>query len=239
MIENFSASSASKHINCHGSANLKLAIPHFEYPVRDPDAGRKGEGTRIHEILAQAAGLKRKDMRKVAEALEYVADIRDRRVFKTLIEETVVTDWLPVPGKTTVDLVLYVQDEIHIIDWKTGSIQVEAEENEQLLFYGISYGHLAPKAKGINFHIVQPWAAGGSSHWYADTARLAQFKAEAVAAQEAIQAGSVMLQPGDHCTFCPANPHSRGDKGRPLCPAMMSLLYPQAPIDEDEILGME
>jgi hypothetical protein len=36
--------------------------------------------------------------------------------------------------------------------------------------------------------------------------------------------------------FCPAYPHSRSEKGKPLCPATMALLYPPI-IDEDEILN--
>ena len=50
-------------------------------------------------------------------------------------------------------------------------------------------------------------------------------------------AGDTTLVPNDHCTFCPANPHSRGDKGSPLCPPMMQKLYP-FDVDEDAILAL-
>ena len=45
----FSASYANRYHNCHGSANLKTAIPGFEFPERN-NKGMKGIGTRLHEI---------------------------------------------------------------------------------------------------------------------------------------------------------------------------------------------
>jgi hypothetical protein len=85
-------------------------------------------------------------------------------------------------------------------------------------------------------HILQPWA-DGNNHWFADTNVMAEFKAKAIAAEAKVLAGDTTFGPGEHCKFCPANPHSRGQKGRPFCPAMMGMLYPPI-IDEDEILGL-
>ena len=147
-----------------------------------------------------------------------------------------MADWLDVPTPTTVDLVLHTQDEIHVLDLKAGKIPVEVIDNEQLLFYGASFGHLAPKAKHFTLHILQPWADGNSS-WEVSTLRMAQFMDEAREAQRKVLAGDTTFGPSDHCMFCPANPHSLGDKGAPRCPAQMQLLYPQ-PLDEDEILNL-
>ena len=60
--------------------------------------------------------------------------------------------------------------------------------------------------------------------------------ADAKAAEAHILAGSTTFSPGDHCKFCPANPQGRGAKGKPYCPAMMSLLYPQPAVDYDQML---
>ena len=60
---------------------------------------------------------------------------------------------------------------------------------------------------------------------------------EAIDTQQKILAGDVTFGPSDHCMFCPAYPHSRSPKGRPLCPATMQILYPTIGIDEDEMLG--
>src|SRR5690606_13978941 len=109
--------------------------------------------------------------------------------------------------------------------------------NKQLLFYAATYAALAPKAKGVNVYILQPWA-GGNSHWYVDATTLKQFMDEAIAAQQKVLNKDTTFGPSDSCTFCPANPHSRGDKGRPLCPTMMDLLYPDRGANEDEILSL-
>jgi hypothetical protein len=61
---------------------------------------------------------------------------------------------------------------------------------------------------------------------------------DAMVAEKKIQAGSTTFSPGDHCMFCEANPHGRGAKGKPYCPAMMSLLYPQETVDREAMLDM-
>ena len=221
---------------CPGSADLEAAIPGFESPEKH-EKGRKGEGHRIHDLLASVITLPLRDGEKMVEALDFVAKLRRTRRFKVLAEEPAVAEWLVSKPTTTVDLVLYVQDEIHIIDWKTGAIQVDAYENEQMMFYARTHAHLAPKAKGVWLHIVQPWAKGGNSSWFCDTNRLAKFTADALAAEQKIANGDLTLHPSVNCTFCPANPHSRGDKGTKMCPSLMLMLYPMT-VDEDAILNL-
>ena len=236
MPEKFSASQAKKFMNCRASANLELAIPHWTPPEDDPAADNAANrGSRMHEMFAEIMSLSAKDARMMAEAIAYVANIRSRRRFSTLIEKTAIANWLPSQPATQADLVLYVADEIHVFDLKTGTIPVSAFENEQLMFYAVTYGALAPRAKGVHLHIVQPWADNIDA-WFADTARLEQFMRDAQTADLQIRQGSTVLTPGDHCQFCPANPHGRGAKGRPYCPAMMTLLYPQPEPDYDEML---
>lgn len=237
MPQRFSASNAGKHMACHASANLELAIPNWVEPVEDRTADNAAnQGTKVHLLFADLMEMPNADMQAFHRALGYVAELRSKRRFKTLVEETVEAVWLNVPTMTTIDLVLYTQDEIHVIDWKWGRIPVDVIDNEQLLFYGRTVAGLAPKAKGVTLHIVQP-RANNMASWWVDTTRLMQFTDEAIAAQDAILAGSTKFQPSDHCTFCPANPHTRGLKGSPLCPEMMQLLYPQH-VDEDEMLNL-
>ena len=221
---------------CPGSADLEAAIPGFEPPEKNEN-GRKGEGHRIHDLLANIITMPLRDVEKMIVALDYVAKLRRTRRFNVLAEEPAVAEWLVSKPTTTVDLVLYVQDELHIIDWKTGVIQVYAEDNKQLMFYAACFLHLAPKAKGVWLHIIQPWAKEGSSSWYCSAAELQLFMQEAQEAEQKIIDEDTTLSPSDHCTFCPANPHSRGDKGRPLCPAMMNMLYPSY-VDEQAVLDL-
>lgn len=250
MAERFSASVAARHMACPASANLDLAIPGWVPPVRDPDKGAKGVGTEYHVFFANIAGLSAKDILAFSEAFAYVAAIRKTRRFNVLVEQTEEAWWLNgkpvtddtgatvlVKPKTTADLVFFVQDEIHVFDLKTGKIEVEVANNAQLKFGAVTYAPYAPKAKGVHTHILQPWAATGcSSHFYTTT-ELAQFRDEAIATEAKIQAGDTTFGPSDHCKFCPAFPHSRGDKGTPLCPATLQLLYPKV-VDENEILGL-
>jgi len=236
MSEVFSASKAARHMQCHASANLELAIPNWSPPVIDDMAGAKGKGTRMHELLEPLWSLGATDMKHVARVVEYVAELRSQRRFNVLIEQKMEASWLPSKPSTTADLVFYVSDEIHIIDFKWGKIPVEVFGNDQLLYYARTYCHLAPRAKGVTVHIVQPYA-DNFEWWEIDTATLGAWAVKAEAADAAIQAGDVTFGPSDHCLFCPAFPHSRGDKGKPLCPVTMAMLYPPV-MDEDEILGL-
>lgn len=235
LPDRLTASVAAKHIHCHASANLELAIPGFEPPIEDPTVDNAANrGTRLHELFAELMHGSTKDAKKFSEALEYVSEVRSRRRFRRLIEKTEDVVWLHAGLQTTADLVLYVRDEIHVLDLKTGRIPVEVTDNYQLLYYAATYGHYAPNAKGVHLHIVQPWA-DNMEEWFADTQTIADFMQQAVDAQMQIDNGDTTFTPGDWCTFCPANPHARTEKGHPSCPAMMRMLYPEI-LDEQEIL---
>lgn len=235
MAERFSASSAARHMACPASANLELAIPNYVPPVRDETAGAKAVGTNHHLLFEKLFLMSARDMRHYVTILEYVAALRETRRFKVMTEAKVKATWLQTEPTTTADLVLYTADELHILDPKTGKIKVEVFDNKQLLFYAACFAPLAPKAKEVTLHILQPWADNMES-WTVSTVELGQFMEDARAAEQRILSGDTTFGPSDACTFCPANPHSRGDKGKPLCPAMMHLLYPQV-VDEDAILN--
>lgn len=235
MKERFSASVAGRHMACHASADLGSAIPLWTPPLV-PSGKAANRGTNAHSIFEKIWEYSAKEIESFAKTLDFVAKIRMRRRFKVLIEETVEAKWLKTKPKTTADLVLYVNDEIHIIDTKWGKVLVECFENTQLLYYAVCYAPLAPKAKGVWVHIAQPNADNFDS-WFIPTDRLKKFMEDAIATEAAIEAGDLSFGPSDYCTFCPANPHSRSPKGKPSCPAMTKLLYPRIEVDEDEILN--
>jgi hypothetical protein len=172
-MERFSASQASKFMNCRGAANLELAIPNWVPPVDDRTADTAANrGTRMHEMFADVMSLSTKDIAMMSKALAYVAGVRATRRFMILSEVRVQATWLASKPYTMADLVLYTADEIHIFDLKTGVMPVEVANNAQLMYYAVCYGPAAPKAKGVHLHIVQPWADNMES-WFADTATLA------------------------------------------------------------------
>ena len=237
MPERFSASNAAKHMACTASANLDAAIPGWIEPVEDRTADTAANrGTARHEMLEPILNLTTKDVRGFARLLSYVADVRETRRFNVMVEQSVTAEWLASKPKTTADLVLYTQDEIHVLDSKWGKIPVAAYDNAQLLYYAVCYAPLAPKAKGVKVHIMQP-AIDNFDSWFIDTPTLKKFMDEAIATDMRIANGDLTFGPSDHCKFCPANPHGRGLKGRPFCPELMQLYYP-TPFHEDEILSL-
>jgi hypothetical protein len=221
---------------CPASAHLELAIPNWTPPIVDPAAGAKGRGTRLHKLLADVGDLPLADLRDYARIVTYVAELRSRRRFQVLTEHTVTAEWLKTQPNTTADLVLHTQDELHVVDYKFGRVPVELVDNEQLLFYAACYAGLAPRAHEVHLHVLQP-AADVMEEWVVSTSDLVAFVTAAQAAEDRVLAGDTTFGPSKHCTFCPANPHSRGDKGKPMCPAMMQILYP-APFNEDDILDI-
>lgn len=233
--QRFSASQAARLMQCPGSGNLDVAIPNWTPPVEDPNADTAANhGTLLHSVFASLMDLTLKDQKKFLEALTYVTEVQSRRRFKKLIEVPVLAHWLPSKPSTTADLVLYTQDELHVFDLKTGRNLVPVEDNTQLMFYAATYAGLAPKATGVTVHIVQPWA-DNMADWFVPTYTLATFMQEAKKAEAAVQNLDTSLSPGDHCTYCPANPHGRGLKGTPFCPVMLQVLYPPT-LDTEELL---
>lgn len=143
-------------------------------------------------------------------------------------EVPVKATWLEGLYTTTPDLVAYesLSKTLTVVDFKAGAIPVDAIDNDQLLYYAACYYHtLHPIADvtSVRMEIIQP---GNTSEHSITIDELETWIKKAVAAEEEILKGSLKLVPGDGCTFCPANPHTRGDKGAPLCPAMMEVLYP-------------
>mgnify|MGYP002350193812 CR=1 FL=1 len=235
--ERFSASVASKHVACHASANLELAIPDITLPGPSEDTAASARGTAMHLILEQAGEYTARQMLGIAEAMGYVAELRMKRRFKVMNEASGTGWWLTDTPRTKADVVLYLADEIHVVDYKFGTIPVAASGNSQGMYYALAFAPLAPKAKGVWFHIVQPFAKNIEAVFFT-AAELEQFKQETIAADVAIQAGSTKFGPSDSCMFCPANPHGRGTKADKFCPAMLSMLYPIV-VDEDAILADE
>lgn len=235
MNQQFSASKVGRLMTCHASANLDLAIPDWAPPVEDRTADNAANrGTSMHGIMAQIMQLARVDGKNFSDALVYITEVRSLRRFSEMVEMTAAATWLPGSPDTTADLVFYTTDEMHIIDLKTGRIPVHPEDNPQLLFYAATYGGLAPRAKGVTLHIVQPWA-DVMRGWFAPASVIQKFMDDVRQAHTAVAHGSTVFTPGDHCMFCPANPYGRGQRGAPLCPAVMEMLYPTVSVTVDDL----
>ena len=183
-----------------------------------------------------------KMLRFIVDALDYLIRLKYKRsrTGETKMwsaERTYECTWLTSRPKTTVDVVGYGTRTLDILDWKSGKIPVSPVENDQLMFYAVSalaeWSNVT-SVQRVVMHIVQP---GNIDNWECSIAELMAWKRRAQHTDSLIQQKDLTLRPSDHCTFCPANPHSRGDKAKPYCPAMMEMLYPSV-ADEDEIFAM-
>lgn len=177
----------------------------------------------------------------LALAAEYMGNlIGDLHAYPEDIraEAPLTATWLAGESGTTPDVVILGDEELHVVDYKTGRIPVTVEDNDQLLFYAASamqeYYSVATRPDTIVVHIVQP---GNMASWTFDREYLEKWMRKAYDAEQRILNGDLSLRPSDHCTFCPANPHTRGDKATVKCPAMMEILYPPS-YDEDEIFAL-
>ena len=218
----------------HKSKRTKYLLdPHIDedwaQDVRDADAR--------YDLLLSCADFTPKEMRFIADCMDYIIDRADEAAHQTQStvslrpEANVRADWLPSRPTVTCDLVMFNGSFLEVCDYKTGSIPVDAQENEQLMFYAASFLELAPRAKEIFMRIIQP---GNESVWSCTREYLEQWMNTAINADRRIMQKDLTLRAGDHCTFCPANPHTRGVKSEVLCPVKMEQLYP-AKVNMDEV----
>ena len=156
----------------------------------------------------------------LAEALRKVNSIMESmEEWDILIETKRTATWLITEPSTTVDLILYNDEVIYIIDLKMGDIPVSPIYNEQLMYYAMTF-----RRPNQRMHLVI-LQRNNIEEWSLPTSVLLAWVEKMQDSERAILDGDLTLKAGDHCKFCPANPHTRGDKGNKACPAMMSLLY--------------
>lgn len=172
-----------------------------------------------------------KMMRFIAHGIRVTVSIFQSAIggYNWKAERSYDVGWLKTKPQTTPDFWYYDQraQKLTVLDYKSGVIPVDAKDNNQLMYYAatvFSGERSVTAAQEFELVILQP---GHDSRHTITVAELLEWMATAQAAEQRIIDGDLTLQPSDKgCTFCPANPHTRGDKGTPLCPAMMQLLYP-------------
>jgi Protein of unknown function (DUF2800) len=189
----------------------------------------------INDWLPELREYPPKTLRFLADAAEYMALLKERVVPRAAVygEQSVVATWLPSTPPTTPDVALVGDSVLEIVDYKTGAIKVEPEDNDQLMFYAACWLKMAPNATEFTVHVLQP---DNLASWTAPISYLKGWMEKAIAADWRIQMKDLTLNPSDHCTFCPANPWGRGDKSEAKCPAQHKLLYPPV-FDEDELFA--
>ena len=198
-------STAERVINCPGSVALAAQMP----PQVENEAMR--EGTRRHELVAEILNEKidsrSVDDEKVLEALDLFDNEFDPKGYALFdVEERVEYPW----NKTifgTADVIGRLSDtKAFVLDFKFGDgYQVEAEENQQLMFYAaaaLESGHWSMKGRtDVELIIIQPPFIRRSM---IDIRRLHDFSADLKRAVKQAQAPDAPIVEGSHCRFCPA-----------------------------------
>ena len=159
-------------------------------------------------------------IRFLADCVDYIADIMDdhpNAVVRT--EVTVKATWLSTEPNTTVDIIITDGDDLWVIDLKAGTIAVEVVGNEQLLYYAACFD---TDQLRLHLAILQQDNIG---EWDVTPLFLQAWMYQMQDSEQAILDGDMTFRAGSHCTFCPANPRGKGDKGYPFCPEMIEILY--------------
>ena len=241
-------STAKRVMNCPGSVALvKLAPP-------SPSSTYADKGTLLHDAISEVL----LDDKMPAELIgrEYEGQILDQDMIDQKLQpaldllDTLDPEWKMqyaietrvgfgayLPGAFgSCDVLGRLGDVAYVIDWKFGDgIAVDAEQNEQLMYYAAAamrtpeVAWVFDGATSIECVIIQPPAI---RQWTTTPKRIGQF---ARALKKAVKVASLpdaKLNPGDHCRFCPA---------KPTCPAMTGAVDRALKVKldavDDEMLG--
>jgi len=212
-------SSAKRVINCPGSVALVTKVP------PKPSSSYAEEGTFLHECMERI--LNGESIDTFEDATEEQLNEKLRPAFAALDEidpdgklefQTEVHVAFPEPLQEvfgSCDVVGRRGDTAIILDWKFGSgVWVDAEENDQLMFYAAAAMHTEScrwAFEGVNkieCIIVQPPHV---KVWQTTPGRIKNFERELVRAIHSAMREDAPLKKGDHCRWCAA---------KAICPLM-------------------
>lgn len=218
-------SSAKRVLNCTASVELCARYPNIETSFA-------AEGTAIHEAVdlimhgktdkdTDVIGLTFNDHvitqdmydEAIEPALQYLDDLdKELGGIDFFNEKRVIFPGIP-DAFGTVDIIGTTKDRTVVIDWKFGrGVAVEAERNEQLMYYAYAAAHTPPtdkffsKDKPIELFIVQPRVQNGEpfTRWMTTMMQLEAFALELRRAVEISQTPEATFALGSWCKFCNA-----------------------------------
>jgi hypothetical protein len=220
-------STAKRVIACPASVQLVAKMP------PKPSNEHADRGTLLHNVIAEAlefvkplntfigATYEKQTLtqelldEKLRPAIEALNEIDPNREMEYAVETRVgFGDFLPnVFGST--DLIGRIGNRAIVLDWKFGDgVMVEAEENDQLMFYAAaamrtdSAKWAFDGAEEIELIIVQP---PFTRRWVTTRARIEQFERDLARAVKVSAQSDATMKSGEHCRWCAA---------KPICPAM-------------------
>lgn len=189
---------------CPGSITLQAKLIADELIPAYEEGGEAAiEGTRLHNVAEVALQGKGDACDDTRVYVDYCNGLRDRLGGVMHIEAKVPLFYSP-GEHGYVDCAIVTDEHVHIVDLKTGQIEVKAENNLQLLIYAL--GLASDTTKNLSMSIVQngevdTWHIGmGKARGIADLIR----SAAALAMSEEI----TLLSPSDDaCRFCRCAPY--------------------------------
>jgi len=220
-------STAKRVMNCPGSVALVQLAP------RSPSSTYADKGTLLHNLIAEVLDLNTDPVLLIGtkyEAQVFDSDMLDNKLRPALdlldaldpdkrmefAVETRVGFGKFLPGAFgSADLLGRIGDTAYVIDWKFGNgVIVEAEENEQLMYYAAA-AMRTPEvewvfagATSIECVIIQPPSI---KRWNTTPERIKRFERDLKKDVAVARLPDAKLVAGAHCRFCPA---------RPTCPQM-------------------
>lgn len=215
-------STAKRVINCPGSVKLVNQMP----PQVAGAAAQ--EGTALHAIMdmiandahLQPSSFEGRTIEGVeitdahVEKLEFAKNVLDELGDFLFVSEARVDFGDLLPGVFgSCDLLGIKNGKTIVLDYKFGDgVKVDADENEQLMFYAAAAMRSQPwafhTAVEVECIIVQPPFL---KSWTTTPERLRQFEQQLVRAVKLSQQDDAPIQTGDHCRWCTA---------KPICPQM-------------------
>lgn len=231
----YAASSSERWLGCPGSVTLcESAPPQVSSQYAD-------EGTKAHDLAEKMLRddktivIEDYDKEMLDHAYSYAKYVRklQKETHGTLVIETKISlDFIYPEMFGTVDAAIIDHfNTLHVIDFKYGQgYAVEAEENTQLMYYGVGLAHqFAWNFETIKFHIVQPRAyheLGPVRTWEVTRDYLKQFAQVLAFGVRRTLEEPTTYNEGPWCKWCPA---------LAICPQAKKLALENAKNDFDDI----
>jgi hypothetical protein len=214
-----SPSASKRWLACPASVRLSADAQQL------PTGPAAEHGTAMHDLAA--AILNGSHVNVTDDIQLYVDAVRavmQRRGAVSFIEQKV---YLSDQIFGTADALVFVKDELHVFDLKTGHHPVDAVGNSQLLIYAAAALRTFPlnakRVKRVHMTIVQPHAAGITTATLSSKHLQSQIAGIMIAAQR-IADPSAPAHAGAHCIFCPAGPTCPERKNDALQVARMAFV---------------
>lgn len=243
-----SASSSARWLNCPPSARLSEEVEDVtsdfaaegtdahalcEYKLRNALGGSRGE--KLPNLTWYSQEMEDTATDYVAYILEVLSEVKKTcKNPMVLIEQRLDFSRYVEEGFGTGDCVIVADDTLHVIDFKNGAVEVNAENNSQMMLYALGaleqFGFLFDINK-VAMTIYQPRIGNISTYEMAADALLEWAQNTLAPIAKLAYAGKGEFKCGPHCRFCRCKAHCRERAEANM--RLASLDFAKAPVLQD------